>query len=178
MIAFTTLLVFFGLLRIVNSPFGRVLQAIRENEFRAEALGYRVVAYRTAASVLSAAAATVAGAMLGALVALQWPRYLAFVLDHDRRPADGRDRWNGNSLRLVAGSNASRPRPDLSAGAHGQGQRGVSGVPILPNILHPDRWLLWLGVFSSSASISFPRESLAVYATRVAPDGALGRAGL
>ena len=29
------------LLRIVNSPFGRVLQAIRENEFRAEALGYR-----------------------------------------------------------------------------------------------------------------------------------------
>ena len=39
--------VFLLLLRIVNSPFGRVLQAIRENEFRAEALGYRVVAYRT-----------------------------------------------------------------------------------------------------------------------------------
>ena len=32
-----------ALLRIVNSPFGRVLQAIRENEFRAEAIGYRVV---------------------------------------------------------------------------------------------------------------------------------------
>ena len=29
-----------ALLRIVNSPFGRVLQAIRENEFRAEAIGY------------------------------------------------------------------------------------------------------------------------------------------
>ncbi|MEP6876913.1 MAG: branched-chain amino acid ABC transporter permease, partial [Burkholderiales bacterium] len=28
------------LLRIVNSPFGRVLQAIRENDFRAEAIGY------------------------------------------------------------------------------------------------------------------------------------------
>jgi len=27
-----------ALLRIVNSPFGRVLQAIRENRFRAEAL--------------------------------------------------------------------------------------------------------------------------------------------
>jgi branched-chain amino acid transport system permease protein len=36
-----------ALLRIVNSPFGRVLQAIRENEFRAEAIGYRVVVYRT-----------------------------------------------------------------------------------------------------------------------------------
>ena len=39
-----------ALLRIVNSPFGRVLQAIRENEFRAEAIGYRVVVYRTTAS--------------------------------------------------------------------------------------------------------------------------------
>ncbi|MBE2245423.1 MAG: branched-chain amino acid ABC transporter permease, partial [Burkholderiaceae bacterium] len=35
------------LLRIVNSPFGRVLQAIRENDFRAEAIGYRTVVYRT-----------------------------------------------------------------------------------------------------------------------------------
>ena len=34
---------FLLLLRVVNSPFGRVLQAIRENEFRAEALGYRTV---------------------------------------------------------------------------------------------------------------------------------------
>jgi len=34
---------FLGLLRIVNSPFGRVLLSIRENEFRAEALGTRTV---------------------------------------------------------------------------------------------------------------------------------------
>ena len=34
------------MLRIVNSPFGRVLQAIRENDFRAEAIGYRTVVYR------------------------------------------------------------------------------------------------------------------------------------
>ncbi len=36
-----------ALLRIVNSPFGRVLQAIRENRFRAEALGYRTVFHLT-----------------------------------------------------------------------------------------------------------------------------------
>nr|MBP8101674.1 branched-chain amino acid ABC transporter permease [Burkholderiaceae bacterium] len=53
-----------AMLRIVNSPFGRVLQAIRENEFRAEAIGYRVVVYRTTSSVLSALFATLAGAML------------------------------------------------------------------------------------------------------------------
>ncbi|HEY1229957.1 MAG TPA: branched-chain amino acid ABC transporter permease, partial [Ramlibacter sp.] len=40
------LVLFLFLLRLVNSPFGRVLQAIRENEFRAEALGYRTVVYR------------------------------------------------------------------------------------------------------------------------------------
>src|SRR2546427_157409 len=59
-----------ALLRIVNSPFGRVLQAIRENEFRAEAIGYRVVVYRTLSSVLSALFACVAGAMLAL-----WLRY-------------------------------------------------------------------------------------------------------
>ena len=59
-----------ALLRIVNSPFGRVLQAIRENEFRAEAIGYRVVVYRTTSSVLSALFATLAGAMLAI-----WLRY-------------------------------------------------------------------------------------------------------
>jgi branched-chain amino acid transport system permease protein len=59
-----------ALLRIVNSPFGRVLQAIRENEFRAEAIGYRVVVYRTTSSILSALFATLAGAMLAI-----WLRY-------------------------------------------------------------------------------------------------------
>jgi branched-chain amino acid transport system permease protein len=59
-----------ALLRIVNSPFGRVLQAIRENEFRAEAIGYRVVVYRTTSSVLSALFATLAGCMLAL-----WLRY-------------------------------------------------------------------------------------------------------
>ena len=58
------------MLRIVNSPFGRVLQAIRENEFRAEAIGYRVVVYRTTSSVLSALFATLAGCMLAL-----WLRY-------------------------------------------------------------------------------------------------------
>ncbi|MEO7008724.1 MAG: branched-chain amino acid ABC transporter permease, partial [Caldimonas sp.] len=59
-----------ALLRIVNSPFGRVLQAIRENDFRAEAIGYRTVVYRTLASVLSALFATLAGVLLAL-----WLRY-------------------------------------------------------------------------------------------------------
>ena len=66
----TAVVLLLAMLRIVNSPFGRVLQAIRENEFRAEAIGYRVVVYRTTSSILSALFATVAGAMLAI-----WLRY-------------------------------------------------------------------------------------------------------
>ena len=55
---------------MVNSPFGRVLQAIRENPFRAEALGYRTVIHRTLANCIAAAVA----AAVGALNAL-WLRY-------------------------------------------------------------------------------------------------------
>lgn len=45
LIAAVCVVLFLMLLRIVNSPFGRVLQAIRENPFRAEAIGYRTVLY-------------------------------------------------------------------------------------------------------------------------------------
>src|SRR4030095_14290703 len=65
-----SLALFLALLRVVNSPFGLVLLAIRENDFRAEALGYRTVIYRTFANCLGALVATLAGA----LYAL-WLRY-------------------------------------------------------------------------------------------------------
>ncbi len=48
--------------RIVHSPFGQVLKAIRENEPRAISLGYRVDHYKLAAFTLSATLAGLAGA--------------------------------------------------------------------------------------------------------------------
>ncbi|MCB8838849.1 branched-chain amino acid ABC transporter permease [Aurantimonas sp. VKM B-3413] len=54
---------FFAVWRIVNSPFGHVLKAIRENENRAISLGYRVERYKLGAFVMSAAIAGVAGSM-------------------------------------------------------------------------------------------------------------------
>ncbi len=47
--------------RIVHSPFGQVLKAIRDNEPRAISLGYRVEDYKLMAFVLSAALAGMAG---------------------------------------------------------------------------------------------------------------------
>jgi branched-chain amino acid transport system permease protein len=52
---------FFIVYRTVNSPFGEILKAIRENEPRAISLGYRVPLYKLTAFVLSAALAGLAG---------------------------------------------------------------------------------------------------------------------
>ncbi len=49
--------------RIINSPFGEVLKAIRENEQRTISLGYRTERYKLVAFVLSATLAGVAGSM-------------------------------------------------------------------------------------------------------------------
>jgi branched-chain amino acid transport system permease protein len=52
---------YFAIWRIVNSPFGNILKAIRENERRAISLGYRVDRYKLGAFVMSAALAGLAG---------------------------------------------------------------------------------------------------------------------
>lgn len=48
--------------RIINSPFGEILKAIRENEARVVSLGYDVEKYKLVAFVLSASLAGLAGA--------------------------------------------------------------------------------------------------------------------
>jgi branched-chain amino acid transport system permease protein len=55
--------VFLFIIRIVHSPYGQVLKAIRENEPRAVSLGYDVDRYKLLAFVLSTALAGLAGSM-------------------------------------------------------------------------------------------------------------------
>jgi branched-chain amino acid transport system permease protein len=57
--------------RFVHSPLGRTLQAIRDNELRAEALGYRTFVFQLIASSFGSVVATV----LGGLYAM-WVRYV------------------------------------------------------------------------------------------------------
>jgi branched-chain amino acid transport system permease protein len=79
----TVLVIFLGcfllIYRIVNSPFGEVLKAIRENETRAISLGYRTERFKLLAFVLSATFAGVAGStkalvfQLASLTDVDWP---------------------------------------------------------------------------------------------------------
>ena len=62
LVAVIFLAAFLLIYRIIHSPFGEVLKAIRENEARAISLGYRTDRYKLLAFVLSASLAGLAGA--------------------------------------------------------------------------------------------------------------------
>jgi branched-chain amino acid transport system permease protein len=62
-VAVVGLAAFFLIYRIINSPFGEVLKAIRENEQRAISLGYKTDDYKLVAFVLSATLAGLAGSL-------------------------------------------------------------------------------------------------------------------
>ena len=70
---------FLFIYRIIHSPFGEVLKAIRENETRAISLGYKTDRYKLVAFVLSATLAGVAGStkaivlQLASLTDVNWP---------------------------------------------------------------------------------------------------------
>ena len=150
------LMLFLALLRIVNSPFGRVLQAIRENEFRAEAIGYKVVLYRTMSSVLSALFACLAGAMLAI-----WLRYngpdtsLSFEIMMDVLlivVIGGMGTIYGAAIGAALFMFAQSYLQDLLR----LGSELTAGMPWLSALLSPDRWLLWLGVLFVLSVYYFP----------------------
>jgi len=151
-------LLFLLLLRIVNSPFGRVLQAIRENPFRAEALGYRTVMHRILANCIAAAIA----AAVGALNAL-WLRYtgpdtslsFSIMLDILLIVVIGGmgtlyGAVIGGTLYILAQNYLQALMGTVSAAA------GEAGIPVLPQLFHPDRWLLWLGLLFIASVYFFP----------------------
>lgn len=70
-------MVFLG--RLVDSRFGRVVQAIRENETRMEALGYPVFRYRLVCFALGGALAGLAGALVANLNGLASPGMLQWM---------------------------------------------------------------------------------------------------
>ncbi len=147
---------FLLLLRVVNSPFGRVLQAIRENDFRAEALGYKTVYFRTIATCISAGTAAVAGAMFAI-----WLRYTG------PDTTLSLDLMINILVMLVIGGMGTMWGAILGAAIFVLAQsylRDVMGsasaltadIPFVTDMFHPDRWLFWLGLLFIIGVYSFP----------------------
>jgi branched-chain amino acid transport system permease protein len=72
-------LVLFLLHRLLNSRFGRVIEAIRENETRATAIGYPVYRYKLLCFVISGAIAGLAGALIANQTSYVGPALLHWV---------------------------------------------------------------------------------------------------
>jgi branched-chain amino acid transport system permease protein len=156
LVFFGCLLLFLFLLRLVNSPFGRVLQAIRENEFRAEALGYRTVLYRIWANCLAALVAALAGALMALWLRYVGPKTsLGFEVMTDILlivVIGGM----GTMYGAVVGATLFILAQNYLMALMAKGSSALEGVPLLAAALHPDRWMLWLGVLFVLSIYFFP----------------------
>jgi len=150
------LVLFLGMLRIVNSPFGRVLLAIRENAFRAEAIGYRVVVYRAVATCLSAMIAALAGSLFAI-----WLRYVGpsttlgmeLMMDILLIVVIG---GMGTMYGAVVGTAIFVLAQNYLKELMGGLSEATASLPLIPDLLSPDRWLLWLGVLFILSVYFFP----------------------
>ena len=156
---FAVAALFLLLLRIVNSPFGRVLQAIRENDFRAEAIGFRTVVYRTWSNVLAALFATAAGALLAL-----WLRYtgpdttLSFEIMLDvllMVVIGGMGTLYGAVVGAALFMLAQNYLQDLLKWVGGEGGL-LAAWPWAAQWFTPERWLLWLGLLFVLSVYHFP----------------------
>jgi len=116
----------YALLRVVRSPFGHVLVAIRENEQRATFQGYNADRYKLAAFVLSATVTGLAGALL--------------VFHHRLAAADATSvAFSGELLAMVViGGMRSFLGPALGALFYILFRELLS--------IWTDNWLLWFGL--------------------------------
>ncbi len=142
----TALVLFLGMMRIVASPLGSVLKAIRENEMRAEAIGYRVVFYRTTIFCIAAGIAASAG-----ILRAVWLKYTGpdVVLSFDIMidillmvVIGGMGTMLGAVIGVVLMTLAQYYLKDLMA----LGAEATANIPVVPDLLNPERWLLWLGL--------------------------------
>ncbi|MHA7776588.1 branched-chain amino acid ABC transporter permease [Roseibium sp. M-1] len=156
LVFFAALIFFLVMLRIVNSPFGRTLKAVRDNAFRAEAIGYRVVWYRTTATVLSAVMAALAGSLLAI-----WLRYtgpattlsMEIMIDILLMVVIG---GMGTLYGAVLGATLFILAQTYLQSLMGIAAEATSAVPLLSTLVAPERWLLWLGVLFILSVYFFP----------------------
>lgn len=142
----SALVLFLAMMRIVASPLGSVLKAIRENELRAEAIGYRVVFFRTTIFCIAAGIAACAG-----ILRAVWLKYTGpdVVLSFDIMidillmvVIGGMGTMLGAVIGVVLMTLAQYYLKDLMA----LGAEATGSLPLVPDLLNPERWLLWLGL--------------------------------
>ncbi len=143
-VALIGLAVLYGLQRVVRSPFGHVLVAIRENAQRASFQGYDIQRYKLGAFVLSTCVTGLAGALL--------------VFDHRLAAAESTTvAFSGEMLAMVViGGMRSFLGPAL----------GVLFFLLFREMfsIYTDNWLLWFGLVFVGFVIFSPNGLTGIWA--------------
>ncbi|WP_432357586.1 branched-chain amino acid ABC transporter permease [Sporosarcina sp. UB5] len=136
-------LVYILLRRFVNSPFGRVLVAVRENEQRTKSLGFNTLHYKVIASVVAGVIASLAGSLYA--VSLRFVNTSVLTLDITLDAL----------LMTIIGGVGTLIGPIVGAGVIELTQHYLSGLakdyPIF------ERWIIFFGIVYILAVIFFPR---------------------
>lgn len=136
-------LVYLLLRRFVNSPFGRVLVAVRENEQRTKSLGFNTLHYKVIASVVAGVIASLAGSLYA--VSLRFVNTSVLTLDITLDAL----------LMTIIGGVGTLIGPIVGAGVIELTQHYLSGLakdfPIF------ERWIIFFGIVYILAVIFFPR---------------------
>jgi branched-chain amino acid transport system permease protein len=134
--------------RIVNSRFGRVIQAARSNEARTRAIGFSPYPYRLAAFVISGALCGLAGALLVNQTAYLTPEFMNWT------------RSGELMFMVILGGIATSAGPLLGAAALLLLEDVLQGWSLLPKEAVRDHWQLYLGVILVLV-VLFARRGLA-----------------
>lgn len=136
------ILIFFGLRRFTNSPFGKVLMTIRENEERTESLGYNVLHYKVIASVVSGVVASFAGVLY--MLSLRFVDTSVFATDITIDVL----------LMTIIGGVGTLVGPILGAGLVELAHHWLSGLSDVHWIF--ERWIILYGTVYILVVIFFP----------------------
>jgi branched-chain amino acid transport system permease protein len=152
------LVLFLLMSRFVHSPLGRTLQAIRDNELRAEALGYRTFVFQLAASSFGSVVATVLGGCY-----VMWVRYvnpesalgIPIMLDVLLMVIIG---GIGTLYGGIVGAAFLLGARTLLPNLRSLGASVFAGSEILQRL--SERWLLYFGILFVLVVFFFPRGVL------------------
>ncbi|WP_083244686.1 branched-chain amino acid ABC transporter permease [Lysinibacillus fusiformis] len=136
-------LIFLALYRFVNSPTGRILIAVRENEQRTKSLGYNTLHYKVIASVVAGIVASFAGSLYA--VSLRFVNTSVMTMDITLDAL----------LMTIIGGVGTLVGPLLGAAVIEYAQHTLSGLardyPIF------ERWIIFFGILYILAVIFFPK---------------------
>jgi branched-chain amino acid transport system permease protein len=144
--------------RFVHSPLGRTLQAIRDNELRAEALGYRTFVFQLVATSFGSVVATVLGGGY-----TMWVRYvnpesalgIPVMLDVLLMVIIG---GIGTLYGGLIGATFLLGARTLLPNLRGLGASAFAGSEILQRL--SERWLLYFGILFVLVVFFFPKGVL------------------